>query len=341
MKEFDKYFQEKPKKHKTLKRFILIILLLAIVLLIAFRITQSASKKAEAARKQALLAQKTAIPVEVQKITQEVFRETIESNGDIEGIETINLFSDYAGKIIKVYVYEGQRVSKGQTVALMNRDVVVQRFEDYPIKALINGIVGKINLKDGETVTTSSPVMSIVNVNTVKCITKIVEKDLNKVKKNKEVLIRVDAYPNVVFKGYVSEISPVLDPLSRASEVTVLVSNSKYPNTPLRPGMYASAQILVGELPNSLLVPFSSVLEDEFRNASIFVYRDNRAKKIALKTGGIKHYGDDTSKDKIVVYGDIKAGDYVIYVGHQFLNDGDKIRFQIDEKKFGPEGEEK
>ena len=60
-----------------------------------------------------------------------------------------------------------------------------------------------------------------------------------------------------------------------------------------------------------------------------------------MKTGGVKHYGEDTSKDKIVVTGDVKPGDFVIYVGHQFLNDGDKIRFQIEGKKFGPEGEEK
>lgn len=340
MKEFEKYYSEKTGMSKKKKRIILIIILLVLAVIIVLRIGSSMKKKAEAAKKQALLSQKAALPVEVQKIVLEPFTEMIETHGDIQGVESVNLFSDYSGKIIKVFVEEGQSVRKGQTLATMNRDVVVQRFEDFPIKALISGIVGKIYLKAGETVTSSLPIMSVVNIQSVKCIAKIVEKELGRIKKKAHALVRVDSYPGITFKGEVSEISPVLDQLSRSSEVTILIPNYKYAKTQLLPGMYAKVDIILGEIPKTLLVPYSSILSDDDKTY-IFVYRENRAKKIYVKIGGIKHYGEDTSKDKVVVEGDVREGDFVIYMGHQFLNDNDKIRFFYEGKKYGPEGEEK
>jgi len=238
-------------------------------------------------------------------------------------------------------VQEGQAVSKGQTLAMMNQDVVVKRFADYPIKTLIGGIVAKIFLKPGETVSPALPVITVENIHRVKAIAKISEKNLSRIKVGNTVEISADGYPGQIFTGKINEISPVLDAMSRSAEVTILVDNYKYPKTPLKPGMYSEVKIIVKIWENQLLIPYSSVLKDANTGENyVFTFRDNLAKKIIVETGLVKSYGDDTSKDRIQIKGDLKVGDFIVYMGHQFLNDNDKIRFVYENKKFGPSGME-
>lgn len=60
------------------------------------------------------------------------------------------------------------------------------------------------------------------------------------------------------------------------------------------------------------------------------------AQQVYVETGVVKNYGNDTSKDKISVTGDVKVGDFVVYMGHQFLNPDTKIRFTFEDKKYEP-----
>ncbi len=335
--DYSKYLDEKKTMNKTLKRIIVIVILLAFIALIVSAVSKNAKKKAEAAKKMQASSQNFAVPVEVAKITQESVIETLDTNGDIDGIEHINLFSDYPGKMTRVVVREGDEVRKGQTLASINRDVVVQRFEDYPIKSLINGIVGKVYLKHGETVSTVAPVISVVNINQMKCTIKLIEKDLAKIKLGQRAEITVDSYPHIVFVGKVAEISPVLDPMSRSAEIILHINNTLYPKTPLKPGMYAAVKIAIKTHEKNLLVPFSSVLTEDSGKKYIFVADENlHAQKIYVETGVVKNYGNDTSKDKISVTGNVKTGDFVVFMGHQFLNPNTKIRFTFEDKKYEP-----
>lgn len=335
--DYSKYLDEKKTMNKTLKRIIIIVVLLAFIALIFSAVSKNAKKKAEAAKKMQATALSFAVPVEVVKIAQESVIETLDINGDIDGIEHINLFSDFPGKITRVVVKEGDLVRKGQTLAMINRDVVVQRFEDYPIKSLINGIVGKVYLKHGETVSPASPVISVVNVNHMKCTIQLIEKDLAKIKVGQRAEIVVDSYPDTIFLGRVAEVSPVLDPMSRSAEVIIHINNTLYPKTPLKPGMYAAVKVAIKTHEKSLLVPFSSVLTEDSGKKYIFVADENlHAQKIYVETGVVKNYGNDTSKDKISVTGNVKTGDFVVFMGHQFLNPNTKIRFTFEDKKYEP-----
>lgn len=261
--DYSKYLDEKKTMNKTLKRIIIIVILLAFIALVFSAVSKNAKKKAEAAKKMQATSQDFAVPVEVAKVVQESIIETLDTNGDIDGVEHINLFSDFPGKITKVMIREGDSVKKGQTLAMINRDVVVQRFEDYPIKSLINGIVGKVYLKHGETVSPAAPVISVVNVNQMKCTIKLIEKDLAKVKVGQTAEITVDSYPDTIFLGRVAEVSPVLDPMSRSAEVVLHINNTSYAKTPLKPGMYASVKIAIKKHEKVSLVPFSSVLTED------------------------------------------------------------------------------
>ncbi len=338
-KDYSKYLKEDRKISKNLK-FIIIggIILLLIIFLVVIPSIKKAKESALKKEAQEEKKKNFAIPVKVEQISKETILDTIITNADIEGIEKNNIYSDYLGKIVKVYVKEGQLVRRGQIVAKFNRDIVVKRFEDTPLKTLISGIVGKIYLDLGDTVSPQAPIMTIENISKVKCITKITEKDISRIKLGNKAIVKVDAYPNIEFEGIVKEISPVLDPMSRSTDVKIIVSNHKYKTTPLRPGMYAEVKIIVNTFDEMLLTPYSSVLKDEANKHYIYLFRNNLARKVYITPGLTKNYGEDTSKDRIQISGNIEENEFVVVMGHQFLNNGDKIRFTYKDKKYGPEG---
>jgi multidrug efflux pump subunit AcrA (membrane-fusion protein) len=345
MKEFSHLLDEKKKMSKK-KKIIVWSIVTLVVLLIIMRIGQSKKNK----KQPQLSSQNSAVPVQVEKATREKVIDSIETNGDIEGIKKAYIYTDYPGKIVRVAVKEGQRVKPGQTLAWMNRDIVVKRFSDYPIKTLIGGIVGEIFLKTGETVTPASPVMTVEETSQVKCIARIVEKKLSEVRVGQKALLKVDAYPKQIFEGTVKEISPVLDPMSRTAEVTIVIPNYKYSKTPLKPGMFASAKIQIRTLENALLVPYSSVLKDDEGKFYLFKYQEGISRKIYVKTGILKYYDLDeqstleaTIPARIVIKdanNSLKEGDFVVYMGHQFLNEGEQIRFTYKGKQYGPKKDE-
>ena len=64
--------------------------------------------------------------------------------------------------------------------------------------------------------------------------------DIGMLKTRQPAEVRVKSYPDRVFHGSVSEISPVLDPLTRMARVEVTLDNR---DQVLKPGMFASVTL--------------------------------------------------------------------------------------------------
>ena len=69
--------------------------------------------------------------------------------------------------------------------------------------------------------------------------------------------IRLNAYPNRVFKGAISEIDAVLDPSLRSAKVRIQVDN---PDGIMRVGMFATATFHGRTLETHASVPASAIL---------------------------------------------------------------------------------
>jgi RND family efflux transporter MFP subunit len=70
--------------------------------------------------------------------------------------------------------------------------------------------------------------------------------------------ITLDAYPGEVFRGSVTEISPVVDPASRTMEVRVNVDN---PGSRLKSGMFAKVRIITERKNNIVKIPSTALLQ--------------------------------------------------------------------------------
>lgn len=127
----------------------------------------------------------------------------------------------------------------------------------YPLTALAAGVVIEKAITPGEVVEPAKKAFTISDLSTVWVLLNIYEKDLAKVRRGTTVKIQTESYPGEVFAGTVSYVSDVVEPQSRTVALRVEAPN---PRARLKPGMFATADVVTGVSPTrSIMIPSSAV----------------------------------------------------------------------------------
>jgi HlyD family secretion protein len=138
--------------------------------------------------------------------------------------------------------------------------------------APINGMITSLRVEEGETAiigTMNNPgtvLMVIADLSVMEVEVEVDETDVVGIKLGQEANVRVDAFPDTVFKGKVTEIGS--SALQRATggattqeakdfKVVVTLEN---PSQRLKPGLSASADIITAQKKSVLAVPISSLI---------------------------------------------------------------------------------
>ncbi len=239
-----------------------------------------------------------AFPVRVEAVAKRNLEETITLVGTIKARDEATLFSRVPGKLMKNLVTEGDRIEKGAPVALVERDEVGVRFEPAPVPSTLTGVVARVYLDRGADVTLSTPVAFVVDQRQVLVQAEVPERYAGKVAMKQNVRVRVDAYPNKIFQGRASRLSPVVDAATRSTYMEASLEN---PGNLLRSGMFAKAEIVVAKRDGALSIPVEALTDGS--NVA-FVVRDGKASRRELILG--------LRTDK---YAEVKSG----------LQEGDKV----------------
>lgn len=193
------------------------------------------------------------------------------------------------------------------------------KLKDSKITAPISGIISKKFVDEGELVTESSmsksaPLVTIVDMQKVKVVVPVGEKDIGKVKKGQKVEIVLDAYPEKKFIGEVYNIFPVMDFQTRTAQVEILINNS---TMFLKPGMFARTDIIIQSRKNAIVIPFDTIVgEDDEKH--IFVAVGDRAVLRKVITGL-------QEREIVEIISGIEKGELLIVEGQHSVKDGDKI----------------
>lgn len=301
-----------------MKKAVIWIIIIAILVFIGYR-GYKAYEKSQI--KEVLVEEKTK-PVEIELVKTTSFKKSLSFTGDIEGIEEIDVFPKVSGKLAKIKVQEGDRVNKDQVLALVDRDIAGMKFELAEVTSPAEGIIGWVFLDEGAGVSPPSPspqmgtpIFRIVNMDRVKVVINVIEKDLPKIKRGQTAEVRVDAYPDKSFTGKVSLVSPVVDRLTRSASVEITLSNPKHL---LKPGMFAEVKITQSTEKEAILIPGYAILERGDQKI-VFVVKQQKAFSKAVETG-------EFGSDFIQIKAGLAPGDTLIISGQHKVNDGDSIR---------------
>ena len=190
---------------------------------------------------------------------------------------------------------------------------------DTTIRAPFDGYVSARPVAAGEYVALTSKIATVVRIRTLKLQLQTPEQRAAKAQIGMAVVARVSAYPDRDFEGKVSAINPAVDPNSR---VFILEARFQNPGNALRPGMFATARILLPGGESGIFVPRSAVVRDKTTDSNqIYVIQGGEARLHVVLTG-------DLDGDSIRVVSGLSGNETVATSGQAALYDGAPVELK-------------
>jgi len=288
--------------------------------------------------------------------TRALFEQNLVSRQQNDAVE-----ADLDGARAQAQLAEAQ-VSQARA-ALSSAEV---ELDQTRVVAPFDGVVGRRYLDRGAFAAASSPVMSLVDLSTIKTTIALPERDAPYVVVGQPATVRVGSLPGVDFAGRVARVGAVFDPDSATSRAEVEVDNL---DGRLKPGMFATVTIALDDEGDALLVPQKAVLEEGGRSW-VFVVGEKRGGEAAGEANGganggagvaapgglvarrteVRNLGTAVRGDEnggsgspavagwVAVDGALAVGQRVITLGHEALTVGDDHRGAVGER-FVAEGD--
>lgn len=203
-------------------------------------------------------------------------------------------------------------------VAHANYELAKTRLGYTRIAAPFPGIITRRFLDPGTYLASSStPLFQLMYIDSVKIVISIQERDLVQVKKGTRAEVSVDAYGDRKFLGTVTRMADALDLSTRSMAVEIDIANYDHL---LKPGMFATVTLVIGDHPNALTVSTMAIQKDD-SGSFVYVADSGRAKQKRLVAGA--EQGNRTE-----VLSGLDGSEPVIVVGQQLVKDGGFINIQ-------------
>jgi multidrug efflux pump subunit AcrA (membrane-fusion protein) len=206
-------------------------------------------------------AAEASVPVFAVNTTTAVqgqIRDYVALSGDIVASSVVDAYSEAAGKVISLSVSVGDRVDRDAPLAEVDPSRPGMVFNPGVVKAPIAGTIVALPAQVGMTVSQAVPIARISANNALEIRLFIAERFISQMALNLPCEINLDAYPGEVFRGRISELSPVVDPASRTMEIRVQVDN---PGARLKAGMFAKVRIITQRKENIVKIPAAAMVQ--------------------------------------------------------------------------------
>ena len=185
--------------------------------------------------------------------------------------------------------------------------------EDTTIRAPFDGYITARPVAAGEYVALTNKIATMVRVGQVKLELQTPEQRAGQTQVGMMVTARVAAYPNREFTGKVTAINPSVDPNSRVFTVEARFEN---PRRELRPGMFATARVLLPGGEMAVFVPRRAVIRDKTTDSyQVFTVAGGKAHLRVVVPG-------EVVGDLIRITSGLSGGDLVAISNQSDLFDG-------------------
>lgn len=205
----------------------------------------------------------------------------ITSTGAVQPQNRLEIKPAINGRIEDILVQEGDKVKKGQILAMMSSEDRAalldaassqgeetvkywsQVYKQVPLSAPIDGEVIVRAVEPGQSVTTSTVVLVLSDRLIVNA--QVDETDIGKVKVGQAVTITLDAYPAVEVKGSVDHIAYESQLVNNVNTYSVEILPEQIPEF-FRSGMSANVTVIVANKDNILIIPNEAVVKEKGEN---------------------------------------------------------------------------
>ena len=198
--------------------------------------------------------------------------------------------------------------------------VAKKNLADCSIYAPVSGVIGKKSLNAGETALPSQPVVTILDISSVKIRVSIPEKEIASIAASTPSDITVDALGGQTFHGGEIEKGVVADEMTHTYDIKINVIN---PNGTLLEGMVAqvkfNAECLMHNAECRISVPVRCVQESADEKTFVWTVNAGKAHRQNVTLGA-------TTGNRIEVTAGLSKGEKVITSGYQKVSEGSKVK---------------
>ena len=189
-----------------------------------------------------------------------------------------------------------------------------ETLKDTKIRAPFDGFAGAHHVDAGQLVDTETQLTGVVQVDRLKIRFTVPERHMGQVRVGQQIRISAPAYPEEKFAGTIYFIDPQIDPGTRSLKIQAQAGN---PENQLRPGGFASVEIISGTREGVLTIPEEALIPTR-SGYMVFVIENGRAKgrevKIGLRRPGI-----------VEITSGLQEGETIVRAGHISLYEGAQV----------------
>lgn len=194
------------------------------------------------------------------------------------------------------------------------------RLKKTIIRASFSGTVGLRRVSVGDYVQPGQAIVNLEDLSTLHVDFKVAEVWLSRLQVGQQLIVTTDAFPDTTFNGHVTAIDPRVDSINRTVAVRAAIPN---PAGTLRPGLFVTVRLNVGEDSHALLIPEEAgFLRQEKAMVFAVEERTARLKEVTL---GMRERG------LVQVRSGLKEGDSVVRTGTHKLHDGERVSLKSSE----------
>jgi membrane fusion protein (multidrug efflux system) len=189
------------------------------------------------------------------------------------------------------------------------------------ITAPFSGYITKRMFDPGTYVSSSSNNQSsilfiLMNVEQLKSMVNIPEKDVPSLSSINSIEVIPDALPGKIFKAQLKKISGAVDLNTRTMAVEIDIDN---PGKVLKPGMFATINLILEKKENSDFLPNQVVLNDDGGDYVYLLNPDSTVTKKYVQLG-------IQQDNKFEILSGLSHNDKIVFVGQDLIKDKMKVR---------------
>jgi membrane fusion protein (multidrug efflux system) len=191
---------------------------------------------------------------------------------------------------------------------------VGERLKRTVIRAPMAGVLNDMLVEPGEYVTPGSPVAEIVEMDRLKAVVNLPERDVVYAHVGEKVRLLVDSVVGLELSGEVTFIDACGDQKCRTFRTEITVDNAQ---RRARAGLIVRAVLLRKVIDEAIMIPLASVIPTE-TGYQVYVVEDGKASQRPVEIGIIVG-------DRVQVKKGLKGGDELIVDGHRLVGDGTHV----------------
>lgn len=175
-----------------------------------------------------------------------------------------------------------------------------------------DGLIIKRDGEVGELIAAAQPIFYMSCCAPMRITAEVDEEDIPQVAVGQEVLIQSDAFPDRVYHGKITAITPKGDPVARSYRVRISFEDA---DIPFMIGMTVETNIIIQKIDNAVLIPIAAIANKNM----VQVVRGNQLQSVTVTTG-IQNIDD------VQITGGLISSDNVVVPYNKNLKDGQKVR---------------